>query len=79
MMTSPEKILDGLGGAANVSELEACITRLRVEVLNPVTVNENKLKDAGAFGVVQVDNTVQVVVGPAAEEIEKEVRGLLPN
>lgn len=72
-MSSPQQILSGLGGATNVAELEACITRLRVEVKDPSAVSEEVLKEAGAFGVVQVDNTVQVVVGPVAEELAEQL------
>lgn len=72
-MSLPQQILSGLGGASNVAELEACITRLRVEVKDPSVVSETVLKEAGAFGVVQVDNTVQVVVGPVAEELAEQL------
>ncbi|MSS83558.1 PTS sugar transporter [Actinomycetaceae bacterium WB03_NA08] len=75
-MTTPELILKGLGGADNVSELEACITRLRVEVAQPDLVDEVILKEAGAFGVVQVDDIVQVVVGPTADQVAKSVNSL---
>lgn len=75
-MTKPELILEGLGGATNVSELESCITRLRVEVADPQLVDEVKLKDAGAFGVVQVDSTVQVVIGPDADAVAVSVNSL---
>lgn len=75
-MASPEKILAGLGSAKNITELEACITRLRVEVNDPTAVDENALKDAGAFGVVQVDNTVQVVVGPEADDLAEQLNSI---
>ncbi len=75
-MTTPELILEGLGGAGNVAQLEACITRLRVEVEKPDLVSETVLKDAGAFGVVQVDDIVQVVVGPSADKVAESVNAL---
>lgn len=75
-MSKPELILEGLGGAGNVNELESCITRLRVEVAEPTLVSEAKLKDAGAFGVVQVDSTVQVVIGPEADDVAAQVNAL---
>lgn len=76
-MMTPELILEGLGGGKNVNRLEACITRLRVEVENPDMVDEVILKDAGAYGVVQVDDTVQVVVGPTADVVAESVNALL--
>ncbi len=76
-MIEPELILEGLGGSDNVQELEPCITRLRVEVVDPERVDEAKLKSIGAFGVVQVGNTVQVVVGPVADELAGRIQSLV--
>ena len=47
-MSKAEQILAGLGGADNVVEIEACITRLRTEVTDPGKVDEAALKAAGA-------------------------------
>lgn len=74
-MSNPEKILEGLGGTSNVKQLESCITRLRVEVADSELVDEAKLKEAGAFGVVQVGSTVQVVVGPDADNLAEVING----
>ena len=49
-MTKAEQILTALGGDANIIDLEPCITRLRVEVIDPTLVNEAALKTTGAFG-----------------------------
>ena len=51
MTDKAEQILAGLGGAANVVEIEACITRLRTEVEDPSKVDDGALKRAGAHGV----------------------------
>lgn len=63
------EIVAGLGGAQNIRTLEPCITRLRVEVNDADAVDEDALKRVGAFGVVTVGSTIQVVVGPEADEI----------
>ena len=75
-MSKAQEILNGLGGAENVKLLEPCITRLRVEVEDPSKVNESELTKAGAFGVVQVGSTVQVVVGPTADDLAGEIKSL---
>lgn len=75
-MSKANEILNGLGGAENVKIIEPCITRLRVEVEDPEKVSETSLTEAGAFGVVQVGSTVQVVVGPTADELAKEIEAL---
>lgn len=76
-MEQPSVIVDGLGGPDNISILEPCITRLRVEVRDPELVDETRLKSAGAYGVVLVGNTVQVVVGPEADRLAQEANALL--
>lgn len=61
--------LADLGGSENVIEVEPCITRLRVEVVDPELVNDAALKSHGAFGVVRTGRVVQVVVGPEADNL----------
>jgi PTS system N-acetylglucosamine-specific IIB component len=72
-----EDIVAGLGGAANIDEVEGCITRLRTEVHDPSLVDEVALKRAGAHGVVVVGSVVQVVVGPEADALADDVNDLL--
>ncbi len=76
-MNKPQIIVEGLGGPENIDILEPCITRLRVEVRDPSLVDEAKLKSAGAYGVVQVEHTVQVVVGPEADDLARDANALL--
>ena len=75
-MSKAEQILAALGGDDNIDDLEACITRLRVEVDDPSLVDESALKAAGAFGVVQQDTSVQVVVGPEADTLVEDIEDL---
>ncbi|MFV0426417.1 MAG: glucose PTS transporter subunit EIIB [Beutenbergiaceae bacterium] len=78
-MSKAEDILAALGGAANVTELEPCITRLRVEVRDLAYVDDEGLRNTGAFGVVRSGRVVQVVVGPEADELAESLdrlRGL---
>ena len=69
-------ILAGLGGAANVVEVEGCITRLRTEVRDPALVDQPGLKKL-AHGVVVSGTVVQVVVGPEADMIADDLADLL--
>jgi PTS system N-acetylglucosamine-specific IIB component len=78
-MSKPEKarlIVDGLGGLANIVEVEPCITRLRTEVEDPELVDQAALKAAGAYGVVVSGNVVQVVVGPEADTIASDIEDM---
>ncbi|WP_099332704.1 PTS transporter subunit EIIB [Actinomyces minihominis] len=72
-MSQAQDIVTGLGGIENIETIEPCITRLRVEVVDSALVDEAALKNAGAFGVVQVGDTVQVVVGPIADNLADEI------
>ena len=76
MRSTAEKIVSGLGGRDNISDLEPCITRLRVEVEDQEKVDEDALRAAGAFGVVRSGRVVQVVVGPTADDLASEIAAL---
>ena len=52
-MSTASDIVAGLGGQENITDLEPCITRLRVEVADQAKVDEEALRAAGAFGVVR--------------------------
>jgi PTS system N-acetylglucosamine-specific IIB component len=72
-----EQIVAGLGGAANIDDVEGCITRLRTEVKDPTLVDQAALKKAGAHGVLVAGKIVQVVVGPEADSLADDVNDLL--
>jgi PTS system N-acetylglucosamine-specific IIB component len=72
-----EQIVAGLGGAANIDDVEGCITRLRTEVKDPSLVDQAALKKAGAHGVLVAGKIVQVVVGPEADSLADDVNDLL--
>jgi PTS system N-acetylglucosamine-specific IIB component len=76
-MTQAEQIVAGLGGRANIVELEACITRLRTELADSSLVDEQVLKDAGVHGVMRAGAVVQVVVGPQADILAGDIEDLL--
>lgn len=49
-MEQAEQLLAGLGGAENIIEIEPCITRLRIELKDPLKLNEDILADSGVNG-----------------------------
>lgn len=75
-MSKAQKILAALGGRENITSIEPCITRLRVEVKDQTQVDDVALRQSGAFGVVASGSVVQVVVGPDAEELSEEIAAL---
>ncbi len=68
-----EPLLEALGGATNLTSLNACITRLRVGVSDPDIVNKAQLESLGAAAVVSIGRAVQVVFGPASENIKTDI------
>lgn len=67
-----------LGGAQNIKELEACITRMRLVLADNKNVDERALKALGASGVMKAGNQVtQVIVGTKAELLVDEMEKLL--
>ena len=64
-----------LGGASNLTLVDACTTRLRLSVVDTEKVSEAQLKTAGARGVLKRGaTTVQVIIGPEADLIADEIR-----
>ena len=76
-MDKARQILDGLGGADNILDIEPCITRLRTEVRDPSLVDDAVLKAAGAHGVMRSGRAIQVVVGPEADTLASDIEDLL--
>lgn len=71
-------ILEGLGGKENISEVDNCITRLRLEVKDYTAVDEKKIKSAGVAGVIRPSKTsVQVIVGTQVQHVADEFKKLL--
>lgn len=71
--TNAALILEGLGGKDNVVGLDCCATRLRVTVKDAQLVNEAKLKQSGAAGVIRKGIGVQVVYGPQVSVIKSDL------
>lgn len=57
-------ISPGLGGKANISDVDCCATRLRVTVRDSGKVDDAMLKSSGAAGIIHKGNGVQVIYGP---------------
>ena len=74
------KILIAIGGAENVAQLDACITRLRLGLFDGTLVNENALKSLGAAGTMNAGGgNVQVVFGPESDSIKEEIQKLITS
>lgn len=71
-------ILEGLGGKENVTSVDNCITRLRLEIRDYTAVDEKKIKSAGISGVIRPSKTaVQVIIGPKVQFVADEFKKLM--
>ena len=71
-------VLEGLGGKENVTSLDNCITRLRMEIKDYTKVDEKKIKSAGIAGIIRPSKTsVQVIVGTKVQFVADEMKKLL--
>lgn len=74
------KIINLLGGAKNITDVDACMTRLRVSVADKSIVGgEEEWKKAGAMGLLVKDNGVQAVYGPKADILKSDIQDLLDS
>lgn len=73
------KIVEGLGGAANLADVDCCATRLRCTVNDAALVKQDVLKASGASGVICKGNGVQVVYGPKVAVIKAKLEDYLES
>jgi PTS system N-acetylglucosamine-specific IIC component len=73
-----QKFVAALGGAGNLMNIDACTTRLRLQVVDNDLIRAADLKALGARGLVKpAPGGVQVVLGPIADIVADEIRGAL--
>lgn len=72
-------ITQGLGGKANISDVDCCATRLRCTVKDAVLVDKELLKSTGASGVVQKGEGVQIIYGPRVTVLKSNLEDYLAN
>lgn len=72
-------IVEGLGGAANLADVDCCATRLRCTVKDAALVKQDVLKASGTSGVICKGNGVQVVYGPKVAVIKAKLEDYLES
>lgn len=69
-----KQIIEGLGGLDNITDIDNCITRLRVEVLDSSKIQEDLIKKSSPNGIIRPDqNTIHVVYGGRITKIRNIV------
>lgn len=70
-------VLEGIGGKENVTSIDNCITRLRLEIKDYTKVDEKKIKSAGVAGIIRPGKTsVQVIIGTQVQHVADEFKKL---
>lgn len=74
----PMAILEGLGGKNNITSIDCCATRLRVEINDISKIDENKIRKAGALGLVKVSEKMcQVIIGLKVQQVLEEIKCIM--
>ena len=73
----PYNILEAMGGQENIAHLDACITRLRVQVNDVKSVDKKRLKKLGASGVLEVGDNIQAIFGPKSDTIKSQMQDII--
>ena len=69
-----QQLVLAFGGKSNIENIDACITRLRIEVKDINKVSQKKLKALGAAGVLVVGNNMQAIFGPRSENLMTDMQ-----
>ncbi|MDO5735339.1 MAG: glucose PTS transporter subunit IIA [Propionibacteriaceae bacterium] len=72
-----EQIIKAFGGRENLLNVDACITRLRIEVADKDNVDQSALKALGAAGVIEMGNNVQAIFGTNSDALKSDINAAL--
>jgi len=71
------ELVAAFGGRENIQSLDACITRLRIQLVDPDRASPDRLKALGATGVVRVGNNLQAIFGTRSENLKSDMEEFL--
>ena len=77
MVVLSNEVLKAIGGAGNITNLDACITRLRVSLNDIKYVDKARLKALGAAGVMEVGNNIQAIFGGKSDIIKNTINDII--
>jgi PTS system N-acetylglucosamine-specific IIC component len=71
-------VLEAIGGKGNIGSIDACVTRIRLTAKNDKLVNDDRLKELGATGIMRMGgNNVQIIVGTVADPLVTYMKALI--
>ena len=78
LQTKAVDVLASIGGRGNIRAIDACITRLRLVVNDEKAVDDKKLRELGASGIMRLgQGAVQVIFGVQAEMLKDEMKKIM--
>lgn len=76
-MNQAMTLIDALGGADNIVDVQPCSLRIRVEVAYQDEVSEKALRIPGVLAIVRSGKVVQIVAGSASDAIAENMMSAL--
>lgn len=76
-MSIAQQLVEGLGGAENIEDLEPCIVRIRAIVKDPAEVDEAIIRNTNPLGLVSSGNYVQIIVGKDSDALVEEMQQII--
>ncbi|ADC51715.1 PTS system, N-acetylglucosamine-specific enzyme II, BC component [Alkalihalophilus pseudofirmus OF4] len=78
--TMAVQFIDALGGKENITSIDNCATRLRLEIADSSLIDESTLKKSGARGVMKMSkSSIQVIVGTDVEFVSDKMKQMLKD
>lgn len=72
------EVLEAIGGKTNITSMDACVTRIRLTVKDGSLIDQPRLKQLGASGVMKLDsNNYQIVVGTVADPLVSHMKSIM--
>lgn len=80
LIDKAREIIAAVGGVSNIDSIDACITRLRLDVIDDTQFDEEAVKKLGAAGVINVSkNKYQIIVGTVADVLATDIKTLMKS
>ena len=70
------KLVEYLGGIKNITNMEVNMSRFKVTLKDPSKVNKEAIQKLGAKGIVEIDNTMKIILNEDAKKLKKYIEDL---
>ena len=70
------KLVEYLGGIKNITNMEVSVSRFKVTLKDPSKVNKEAIQKLGAKGIVEIDNTMKIILKEDAKKLKKYIEDL---